>query len=464
MPDVLIPETPDDFAASLSDPQRLKAISEAYGGGPEALKKYSRDYAAKLAKANADTFKEQVAEQAQIALAELLAKNEDGRKPVRARRGDGGGVAPAVGTGAEHNPQALGTPLDGQFTSMADFMQFAWTAAHPSAHMARQGKDFQAKQAAYEKAIKAYQEKVPAEGGFLVPEEYRSQLLSLGLGESIVRPRAVVIPMSSATLTFPAIDETSRVSSVFGGVVVYRTEEGAELTESGATFGAVKLISSKQTALAHVTNELVRDVSAFEAYIRQTFPPAMAFEEDYDYLTGTGTGEPLGMLNANNTALLPIDKETSQTASTIVWENILRMYSRFYGSYDRAVWIASPDTFFELATMALVVGTGGSAVWITDGRGKPQLTLLGVPVILSEKAPAALGTQGDLSLVDPGYYLIGDRQMVTVEASPHVKFTSDKTTFRAIARNDGRPWVFSPLTPRNNSATMSPFVQLKTRS
>src|SRR3546814_12966679 len=91
--------------------------------------------------------------------------------------------------------------------------------------------------------------------------------------------------------------------------------------------------------------------------------------------------------------------------------------------------------------MALTVGTGGSAVWLTDGTGAPTLTLLGRPVIMTEKAPGALGDVGDLSFVDLGMYLIGDRQMMTVDSSEHVKFTSDKTTYRVIQRTDGRPWV-----------------------
>src|SRR3546814_2482286 len=49
------------------------------------------------------------------------------------------------------------------------------------------------------------------------------------------------------------------------------------------------------------------------------------------------------------------------------------MYARMLpSSLERAVWIASPDTFVELATMALTVGTGGSAVWLTDGTGAPR--------------------------------------------------------------------------------------------
>jgi HK97 family phage major capsid protein len=354
------------------------------------------------------------------------------------------------------NPRAKGAPLNGTWPDFYTFLQDTWFAKN-NLSMSAEARERMA-------IYNAYSEKVPSEGGFLVPEEFRSELLKLTLDSAIVRPRATIIPMGAPRLHIPMIDETSRVSSVYGGVVVYRTEEGAELTESSASFAAIKLDVTKQTALSHVPNELIRDWGAFGAFMDSTLPNAMGYYEDLDYISGNGVGAPLGGLSPNNGALIVVNGEGGQAASTIVWQNVLRMYARMLpSSLARAVWLASPDVFVELATMALNVGTGGSAVWLTDGTGSPVLTLLGRPVIMTEKAPAALGTQGDLSLVDWSMYLVGDYQNMTVDSSPHVKFTSDKTTFRAIARNDGRPWLLSAITPRNNSATLSPFVTLATR-
>src|SRR5262245_56933956 len=115
-------------------------------------------------------------------------------------------------------------------------------------------------------------------------------------------------------------------------------------------------------------------------------PQAMGYQADIDFLTSDGAGSPLGALHASNPALLAISGETGQTADTILWQNVLRMYSRMLpNSIANSVWLASPDIFFELATMALTVGTGGSAVWIVDAHGAPQLTLLGRPVIMQGK-------------------------------------------------------------------------------
>jgi HK97 family phage major capsid protein len=440
-----LPTAPQELEEYLSDRSKVEALFKEGQFGD-----FVKNYAQALYNKD-ETIAAQIREETQLALAELL-KDKKAAKALDLNPLDSG---PPRYSRLE-NKRAVGAPLNGLFPDLASYMQAVWHGNKT------RDTDTQTKL----QTVLNYQEKIPSEGGFLVPEEFRAELLRLSLESAVVRPRARVVPMSSSTLRFPAIDETSRVSSVFGGIVVYRTEEGAELTESSASFASIKLEATKQTALAHVTNELVRDAAGgFAMYIEEMFPEAIAFYEDLDFLNGSGVGEPLGALNSANTALIAVPKESGQAASTIVWENVIKMYARMLpSSLNRAVWVASPDTFAELATMALSVGTGGSAVWLTDGTGAPTLTLLGRPIIMSEKAPAALGIQGDLSFVDFGMYLIGDRQLMTVDSSEHVKFTSDKTTYRVIQRNDGRPWLQSAITPQNNSATLSPFVQLATRA
>lgn len=438
----------DHYLSGLDTPQK-HADAVADGTFNAALKSY---VAAQNQERNDITA--QVNEQVQATMTEFFKEHgQDAVNRIDLQ-------VPKPGNGMDYaivqNKRAIGAPLNGMFDDIGDFFSTVWHGH----------KTHSPEAAAKLQKIHNYQEKIPSEGGFLVPEEFRAEILRVSLESSIVRPRARVVPMGSATLRFPTIDSTSNVSSVYGGVVAYWTEEGAELTESQAAFGSVKLEAWKLTALAHVTNELVRDGGgAFAMFIRDIFPEAVAYFEDLAFLGGTGAGEPLGALSEGNGALVTVAKRSGQSAATIVWENVIDMYARMLpSSINRAVWIASPDTFVELATMALSVGTGGSAVWLTDGVGAPQLTLLGRPVIMSEKAPGVLGAVGDLSFVDLGMYLIGDRQSMTVDSSEHVKFTSDKTTYRVISRVDGRPWLNSAITPHNNSATLSPFVNLAARA
>jgi HK97 family phage major capsid protein len=200
---------------------------------------------------------------------------------------------------------------------------------------------------------------------------------------------------------------------------------------------------------------------SFAAFLNMVWPQAIAFFEDVAFMAGSGVGEPLGWLNAN--AAVSVTKESGQANTTIVWENIVKMYARMLpASLGKAVWIANLDTFAELATMALSVGTGGAPIWINNGAEGPPMTILGRPVIFTEKA-ATLGGAGDINLVDLSYYLIGDRQAMQMETSPHYKFANDQTAVRIIERVDGRPWLNSAITPQTGSNTLSPFVKIAAR-
>ena len=315
----------------------------------------------------------------------------------------------------------------------------------------------------YDPRLKALNEAEGDQGGFLVPEEFRNTLLSIALEQSVIRPRATPIPMASNTVRIPYIRDASHASTVFGGVRGYWDSEAATATESEPTFAQLQLTAKKLVGYTVVSNELLADSAiALEALLQAQFGAALAYFEDDAFINGDGAGEPLGILNAD--ALVTVAKETGQAATTLTYQNVLKMYSRMLPtSLSRAVWIMHPDTFPQLAQMSMSVGTGGSPVFIANAVGGAPTSLFGRPIIFSEKAQT-LGTKGDVYFADLSYYLIGDRQSLTAAASPHVKFTTDQTVYRFIKRLDGRPWLDTAITPRNGSNTLSPFVALAARA
>lgn len=353
---------------------------------------------------------------------------------------------------AAYNAKADGAVIDGEFPDLAHFARaIHWNNKRP---------DDMAKLA---RIVNSFSSVVPSEGGFLIPETLRAELLRVSLESSVVRSRARIIPMEALRVPIPMIDSTTNVGSVYGGMVAYWGEESAAFTESAAKFGRIMLEANKLYGFAIAPNELLQDsLMSFVALIDQLWPEAISFFEDLGFLRGSGVGEPFGLLG--NPATVATSKESGQTAATVYFQNVVKMYARMLpASLSRAVWLASPDVFPELATMALNVGTAGSAVWMPDAHGAPQLTLLGRPVILTEKAQV-VGTQGDLAFVDMGYYLIGDRQSMSADSSKEYRFGNDQTAFRIIQRVTGRPWLQQPITPANGGNTLSPFVELETRA
>jgi HK97 family phage major capsid protein len=474
VPTVTIPSRPEELEEFLGDPAKVKDMM----GEPGKFREFIQAYA-KHAVDKDSTLEVQIREQVQMALAEFMQQNGGGGRRLNLSNAaydygkitgpaDMSRASVSHGRGAAYNSKSFGARLEqgmgpeNAFQDSAEFFQACW----PKFETLKNASELRGKREAMLKVQNSYGSEVPADGGFLIPETLRSTILQVALESAVVRPRAQVIPMDSLRVPIPMIDVTSNVSSVFGGVVCYWTEEGAALVESQASFGRVVLDAKKLTGYAAVPNELLADAPAFSAFFDSIFPRAIAWYEDIGFMNGTGVGEPLGFVNCP--ASVQTAKEVGQATGTIVWENVVKMFARMLPTaLGNAVWICSIDTFPELATMALSVGTGGGPVWMGNytnpGTATPPVTILGRPVYFTEKTPALTNT-GDINFVDLSYYLIGDRQMMQSAASEQYLFQNDKTAFRVIERLDGRPWIQSAITPHNNSAsTLSPFVQLQTR-
>ena len=181
-------------------------------------------------------------------------------------------------------------------------------------------------------------------------------------------------------------------------------------------------------------------------------------------INGTGAGQPLGILVAPGT--LSITKETGQPATTIVSENIDKMWARMLTRAKRnAVWLVSQDCEPQLANLNRSVGTGGALVYNPPG-GISQLpygTLKGRPVRETEFNPT-LGAVGDIILADLGYYATGTRGSVMADSSIHLRFDYAETAFRFMFEVDGQPWLQSAITPFNAGNTQAPFLTLAVRS
>jgi HK97 family phage major capsid protein len=447
-----VPAAPHELEEMLGDPDQIKDLL----ADPKKFKDAISGYVAAV-KAKDTSLDVQLKELMQAEMAKFLKDNAlPGETPVLRPN-----LAPAVGNkGQRHNPNAPGAALDAvynaEFGSAGEFFRAVYRdeAGGGSAKVRDQ----------VQKLRNASQmgSAVPGDGGFLVPEVLRAQLLRLSLETAVVRSRAMVIPMDSLRVPFPAIDSTTNSGSNFGGVTCYWTSEGSTLTASIPQFGRIVLDAKKFTAYTAIPNELVQDsVISVDPLVNEIFPTAMGFQEDYAYINGAGAEQPAGVLNAN--AMITQAKETSQVASTIVWENVVKMYSRMLPqSIGSAVWLCSPDTLPQLYTMGLAVGTGGGPIFMGfgDGPNAPSMSLLGRPLIVTEKVPA-LGSQGQLAFLDFSKYLIGDRMAMSAARSTDYLFGQDMIAYRIIQRLDGRPWVQSAITPANGSSnTLSPYVQL----
>ncbi len=448
-----IPQTADELREALTDRSTLRNLMSE---GPEAFADFMESTVNARLKADPE-ISAQVSNQTEKFMIEWL-KNNSGNTDAIAKRlnldnpNARGGFRPNT----VYNKSAVGAAHDALFATAGDFFHAISEHSHKDSALSN-------KLGALRNDLSSIK---PADGGFLIPEVLRAELLRVSLERAIVRSRARVIPMDSLTVPFPMVDSTSNVSSVYGGITGYWTEEGATLTESQPRFGRIELKANKLCLYTEVPNELIRDARpSMDAFINDVFPEALAWFEDVAFFVGGGVGEPLGFLNAP--AAISVDRAGS-SSGTVTWADVVGVFCRMLPqSLDRAVWVISPDTVQALLTMPFTSGgtqpilLGGGGGFPTGQAGTP-MTILGRPVIISEKA-RALGTSGDINFVDFGFYLVGDRQAMSARQSEDFRFQNDVTAFRVIERLDGRPWLTNAITPQNNSSnTLSPFVKLTT--
>ena len=305
------------------------------------------------------------------------------------------------------------------------------------------------------------------EGGFLVRTQFSDEIFSKAHDAAVLLSRTDQIPIgpNADGLVVNTIEETTRVGgSRWGGVSVARLNQGDTVTASRPAFGQMETRLLSIMGLAYATDELLADSTALGAVLSQAFSEEFAFVIDDEIYRGTGTGEMLGVLNS--AATVSVAKETGQLANTILPENLVNMRARLWArSRQNAIWVINQDVEPELLLMGIVVGTGGSAIYMPSGglSASPFDTILGRPVVPIEHC-STLGTVGDIALIDLSQYHTISKGGLQAAQSMHVRFINNEQTFRWITRINGQPKWRTALTPAQGTNTQSPFVTLATRA
>lgn len=304
-------------------------------------------------------------------------------------------------------------------------------------------------------------EAIPADGGFLVDQPLAAGLIKRMFdgGEILSRVSRRPVGANANGLRLNKLKEDSRADgSRFGGVRGYWLAEAAALTASQMELEQIELRLNKVGALVYATEELLQDSTALEAEINANVPAELRFKVEDAIVNGSGAGKPLGFTQVS--AYLSITKETSQTADTVVAENVVKMWGRMLpGSYGNAVWLCDQTVLPQLPLMKI----GDTPVWQPNFQESPNGALLGRPVVPVEYLNP-VGDAGDIVLADLSQYLFIDKGGVQPAVSMHVRFVNDERAFRFTYRVDGQPMYDNPLTPKSGGDTQSPFITIAART
>lgn len=304
----------------------------------------------------------------------------------------------------------------------------------------------------------ALEEDVGASGGYGVPNEFGNLMLEIARDFSALRKAgAVQVTMGARSKQYPTLDiETAAAvggTPMAAGVFAYWADEAGTIRESEPRFTMVELVAHKLATYSLASNEVMTDFSeSLDGILFRSFGKAIGAAEEYAFFRGDGVGKPKGILESS--ALI---SATRDNASQVALPDLAQMMSDFVpDGHDNANWFIGPgtlDQIIQLVTHPLTWVDNYRNSWISP-------TLLGYPLHVVGCLPA-LNTAGDILLVDPTYYLIGDyKNGLQISFSEHYRFANDQLAWRVTKRVDGQPLVNNNIYGEDAAALYSPFVCL----
>jgi HK97 family phage major capsid protein len=302
-----------------------------------------------------------------------------------------------------------------------------------------------------------------ADGGFAVPPDFRAQIWKKVMGEDSLLSRATPFVTGANSITFPKDETTPWQTS--GGVLVYWENEAGQVSQSKPNLQLETCRLNKLMALVPVSEELLEDAPGIESYLQVKAPEKMTAKLNTSIIRGTGVGQPRGILNSPS--LISVAAEASQDINTIVYKNIVNMWSRMYAPCrSNAVWLINQDIEPQLFNLAFREDATSPVPAYMPANGlsaSPYATLMGRPVVPVE-ACSTLGTTGDIIFADLAQYMgLTKGQQIRTDVSMHLYFDQALMAFRFIFRVHGQPLWGSAITPENGSNTRSWAVALDTR-
>lgn len=293
-------------------------------------------------------------------------------------------------------------------------------------------------------------------GDFLVPTEPMAELLRVMSEQQQFVSRARRVPMSRRTISFPRLQQNAVADTrpMFGFAAVTKIGEGASKPVREPTFEQLILTAFKYAAYVEASDELISDsIVPTPPILIELLTSAIAYEFDRDGMRGVGgTTEPAGFIDHASAWT-----QRRTTAGSVTLGDIFGLEERFFGS--NGIYLHHPSVITKLGQIAV----GNVIAWNRDISGPIPGTLMGRPMVRTVKLPN-LGAKGDINLVDPGYYLVGDLQAITVANSIHFQFQNDVTAWRATFRAAGTPWPAGLFSAESTGAAftfrMSPFCVL----
>ncbi len=320
--------------------------------------------------------------------------------------------------------------------------------------------------------VDALKEGTDPDGGFLVPDEFKNQLIQKLQKANVLRTISYVIQTNSGEHKIPVVASEGTAAWL---------EEEAAYTESNTQFSQVSLGAHKLGTLIKVSEELLND-SAFDlmSYLSDEFGRRLGNAEEQAFLTGNSTGQPTGILtdtngasagstaakadtfsdefgrrlgNAEEQAFLTGNStgqptgiltdtngasagSTAAKADTLTFDDLIDLFYSLKAPYrQNAVFLMNDDTVKAIRKMK---DKNDQYIWQPSVQAGQPDRILNCPVYTSPFMPTLAAANKPVLFGDFNYYWIADRQGRTFKRLNELYAVTGQVGFLGSQRVDGK--------------------------
>lgn len=282
----------------------------------------------------------------------------------------------------------------------------------------------------------AQSEGVPSQGGYLVPDLFRTVLIEkIKAFGGLASVASRYSTGNGNPVEWPTIDDTGNV----GEIVVENGSfsAGADLAFGSNSLAAYSYATGGAGGPLKIPRELIQDAAFdIQGLVARLFATRIARIQAVHWVSGTGVAQPLGLF----TGRTPQQNAANTGTSYADLVNAIHAVDPAYRQNCR--WAMND---LSLAQIELIVDSAGNPIY--RGRdanmalGLNESTLLGYPIVIDQGIPVIVknsptvqwGAFGDFSTG----YVIRDVKDVEVLVNPYSSMSSRQIEVSAWARADG---------------------------
>jgi HK97 family phage major capsid protein len=248
-----------------------------------------------------------------------------------------------------------------------------------------------------------WEEGTPAEGGYLVPDDFYNRIVEQRQEMSFIRKAPVTRLVTNRDRILIPTEATAATK-------LELTDEEGGYYQDEPTFGQIPLIIYKFTKMIKVSEELIDDEAVgLDTYIASVIARASAAAENYYCAIGLGTTAPQGIVTGATASGIVTASPTAITAQELI---------SLMGTVDSPYHNTNSGFLMKNATkFALQSLTGNPFQFIPTPAGGD---FLGYPAYIAPDMDGIVASGKSVIFGDFSMYAFAEREGVTLSRNPYL--------------------------------------------